>query len=89
MIWFSYSRTGEEVNQALPVRPSCSVPCGLINESITSNLGDCERTDAIYFKTRGHSQELTTAAVDGISDCPGEPWDTSIPRMVVCTFGSN
>jgi len=24
-----------------------------------------------------------TAAIEGISVCPGEPWDTSIPRMRV------
>lgn len=24
--------------------------------------------------------------MDGISDCPGEPWDTSIPRIRVGIF---
>ena len=27
-----------------------------------------------------------TAAIDGISDCPGEPCETSIPRIIVGTF---
>lgn len=27
-----------------------------------------------------------TAAIDGTSDCPGEPWDTSIPRIMVGPF---
>lgn len=27
--------------------------------------------------------QYVTAAIDGISDCPGEPCDTSIPRIIV------
>lgn len=27
-----------------------------------------------------------TAAMDGISECPGDPWETSIPRMMVGTL---
>ena len=29
---------------------------------------------------------ILTAAIDGTSDCPGEPCDTSMPRMIVGTF---
>ena len=29
---------------------------------------------------------IPTAAIDGTSDCPGEPCDTSMPRMIVGTF---
>jgi len=27
-----------------------------------------------------------TAAIEGMSDCPGEPWETSMPKMRVGTF---
>ena len=30
-----------------------------------------------------HDQVDITAAIDGMSDCPGEPCDTSIPRIRV------
>lgn len=32
------------------------------------------------------SKIKVTAAMDGTSDCPGEPWDTSIPIMMVGTL---
>lgn len=32
------------------------------------------------------SKKSSTAAIEGTSDCPGEPWDTSIPRISVGTF---
>ena len=31
-------------------------------------------------------RKIHTAAIDGTSECPGDPWDTSIPRMIVGTF---
>lgn len=24
-----------------------------------------------------------TAAIEGISECPGDPWETSMPKMIV------
>lgn len=27
--------------------------------------------------------EMVTAAIEGTSDRPGEPWDTSIPKIIV------
>lgn len=39
----------------------------------------------VYNKNRGKNQNTNrlTAAIDGISDWPGEPWETSIPKIIV------
>ena len=29
---------------------------------------------------------ILTAAMEGTPDCPGEPWDTSIPKIIVGTL---
>lgn len=41
---------------------------------------------ALALLDEGHSRELTTAAMDGTSECPGDPWETSIPKIIVGTL---
>ncbi len=64
--------------------PSSSVSDTRLNiESIISTFGDCVRTVSLYFEINGHRLELSTVAIDGMSDCPEESFDTSIPSMNV------
>ena len=60
-----YGRLNKNQKISYRTRPSSSVPCGLNNESIISSFGDCERTEALYFETRGHSREPTTYNQNG------------------------